>query len=165
LEILKFEAFEMENEGENYLIRGTADRSRAYISGPAIEQSAVEHVWGPIPEEPDRMSRSVGMLSTLPVELELRYTRQDLERLEQEGRARRTDPQRTPNASSLSQLPRAAGGYLDSNRLLKIARHGESVMIRYETTSKEKVEDMLAYSSLYDFRVRIYMRRSCRRNS
>ncbi|TMA09619.1 MAG: hypothetical protein E6J89_12520 [Deltaproteobacteria bacterium] len=101
--------------------------------------------------------------SSQPVEF--RYTREDIERLEQEAQARRRDPSRTPDFTSLSQLLRTVGDYLDARdgRLLGISRRSPLLTIEYETGQRRRREEEHLASSFYDLSVRMYKQRKRRR--
>lgn len=93
---------------------------------------------------------------------QLRYTSEDLDQLEQNGQARRTDPHRTPDGHSLSQLLRALGGYLSrrSFRLQAISWREEFVSIVYQTPQGERELDNFRLDSIYDLWVHMYLRRN-----
>jgi hypothetical protein len=69
------------------------------------------------------------------------------------------------DAASLSQVLRTVGAYVNEKRarLLKVSRDGEPVRVEYETSSGAKLEEVFAVSDLYDFWVRMYLKRA-RRN-
>jgi hypothetical protein len=92
----------------------------------------------------------------------LRYTPEDLDQLEQKGQARRTEPNRTPDGHSLSQLLRALGGYLSRRtfRLQAISWREEFVSIVYETAQGQRELDNFRLDSIYDLWVHMYLRRT-----
>jgi hypothetical protein len=85
-----------------------------------------------------------------------------VQRLEEEGREKRVDPQRTANPSTLSQVLRCLGGYLSQKRarLVKIAREADSVSIEYETSMGTNMRETLSLADVYDIWVRMYLQRS-----
>ncbi|MEE9605687.1 MAG: hypothetical protein V3V70_08955 [Candidatus Scalindua sp.] len=96
--------------------------------------------------------------------LELRYTPDDLNRLEREGQAKRCDPNQMPNARSTSQVLRATGAYVNDrySRLLGVIWQNQSVRIMYETALGSQEVDEIKVSAMYDFWVRMYLRRDKR---
>jgi hypothetical protein len=81
-------------------------------------------------------------------EIELRYTAEDLKRLEHEGRRKRRHPPKRTNFFTVSQLLRLAGNYLDrvEGRLVKIswqkqADRIQSVTLQYEPIEEQRKEE------------------------
>src|SRR5205823_2583504 len=115
LELLNDESFDMEPDGEDFLVRGKATLPGNSPEQPS-EEDKVRHIWGVLPRQRTLES---GMNVPRPVtvtQLELRYTPKDVDRLESEGRAKRMDPRRIPDAGSLSQLFRTIGAYIGQKR-------------------------------------------------
>jgi hypothetical protein len=96
---------------------------------------------------------------------EFKYTREDIEHLDQEAQARRRDASRTPDFTSLSQLLRTIGDYLDTKdgRLLAISRRSPLLNIEYETGQRRRREEEHLASGFYDLSVRMYKQRTRRR--
>ena len=104
--------------------------------------------------------------TTFPESQELRFTADDIVRLEHEGRAKRSDPSRTPDFSSISQILRAIGNYIDRNDgyLLEISkafpsRSGGSVSIQYRTALGNRIKEEFSASGLYGLCVRMHKQR------
>jgi hypothetical protein len=96
---------------------------------------------------------------------ELRYTPEDIQRLERQGRLRRSDPFGTPDFISPSQILRAVGDYLDTKdgRLVGISRRAPEgaaplLTIEYDTRRDRKREEFL-FSALYNLSVSMYKQR------
>lgn len=136
LEKLHVQKFEMESDGNDYIVRSM------------VEADQVNH---------DAATPSYKTL-------ELRYTPEDLNRLEREGQAKRRDPNQMPNARSTSQVLRATGAYVNDrySRLLGVIWQNQSVRIMYETALGSQEVDEIKVSSMYDFWVRMYLRRDKR---
>jgi hypothetical protein len=95
----------------------------------------------------------------------LRYTPADIDRLDREGQAKRSDPSGMPDFRSLSQLLRAVGDYLEHKdaRLLGVSRQAgvvPLVAIEYKTEQRQLKEEEYLSSDLYDFCLRMYKQRS-----
>jgi hypothetical protein len=157
LETLNLQSFELEPIGEDFYVRGTLTRS------DVVTPDKLSAIWGKIPgfDHPTRERRSTsGAEGVVPIELH--YTIRDVDRLEQEGQARRVDPHRMPDTGSLSQVLRSVGAYLNQKRarLLRLWRDAESVSIEYETSLGSKLKETLAVAELYDLWVRMYVQRA-----
>ncbi len=96
--------------------------------------------------------------------VEFRYTAAEIERLDREGRLRRTDPSKMPDFRNMSQLLRAAGDYLEhkDRRLLGISKQSGAIpsfTIQYETARHHHKDDKHLASDLYDLCLRMYKQR------
>lgn len=122
LEALHIEAFDMEKEGDDYIVRCKSKDSA----------------------------------------FELRYTPEDVDRLEREGQARRHNPNGMADGHSMAELLRAAGDYVDwkDGRLLGISWQVQSVSIVYETVQGRRKLDVLTIPSMYDFWLAMFLRRT-----
>jgi hypothetical protein len=96
---------------------------------------------------------------------ELRYTAEDIVRLEREGRARRSDPSGTPDFSSLSQVLRAIGNYVDrkDGRLIEVSKpvpsRAQMLSIQYRTATGASIKEEFSASGLYALCVRMHKQR------
>lgn len=167
LEVLRIGAFEVESEGEDFLVRGMVESRSGRGVEKRLDEKALQHIWGAEPGRTFklRVVERTNDASSSP--LELRYTPKDLDRLENDGRAKRSESHGMADAASLSQFLRTVGAYVNQKRarLVRIVREGESINVQYETAPGETKEEILAASDLYDFWVRMYMKRSGRRDS
>ncbi len=161
LETLNLQIFEIEPTGEDFLIRGHLPQPDA--SANAFSPASLNTVWGNLPPLASKNRREQNE-PPVPLPIELQYTRKDIERLEQEGRANRTDPNRIPEHSSLSQVLRCVGAYLvlKRARLIKLWRDNDSVSLEYQTSMGSMFKDKLVVGEIYDLWVRMYMQRANR---
>ena len=152
LEALHLGDFELESHESYYLVRGEAVRAGRI-------QSLRQDVWDSNPPALWGKSRR-----PRPVALELRYTPNEIERLEQKGRARRKDLNRMPDPFSQSQVLRGVSHYIErkGGRLMKISRQDRWVTIEYETAQGDRTVERAAVSFLYRLFVRMYLKRSDR---
>jgi hypothetical protein len=160
LETLNIQSFEMEPVGEDFFVRGNVPVTSA-VTNDKLRRT----IWGKLPSESGGKGKD-GNATNLKVDspVELLYEVKDIERLEEEGRSRRINPHGTANPSSLSQVLRCIGAYLNQKRarLLKLSREAESVCIEYETSLGTNMKEMLSLSDLYDLWVRMYLQRAQR---
>ena len=163
LEKHNYQSFEMTPVGDEFRIRSTAaalveehltDRSTSRIRSFLDRLPSGSDSGGHVPQTAES--------SKSPVELQ--FTLRDIQQFESEGRARRTDGQQMANASSLSQVLRCLGAYLNQKRarLLKLTRDGEAVLIEYESSLGSRMKESFSAKGLYDIWVRMYLQRAGR---
>jgi len=158
LEALHIEAFDLESEGNNYIVRIKGNE-------PSIETSRqrnflkniVEEVWGSLPPDWELFP------SPVPAQL-LRYTPSDINQLETEGRSKGGNPNAMPDAHRVSQVLRVIGDYLNQKhaRVFAISWASHSVSITYETTEGSHERERFSVATLYDLGIRMSTRRSSR---
>lgn len=97
---------------------------------------------------------------------QLRFTAEDIVHLEREGRAKRSDPFGAPDFSSVSQVLRAIGNYIDrkDGYLIGIykdvpSRAGRLLSIQYRTAIGNPINEEFSASGLYGLCVRMYKQR------
>ena len=95
--------------------------------------------------------------------VELRYTPEQLSHMDDEGRSKRGNLG-SPDAHSASQIVRAVGALVDQKqaRLMSVRKDEEKVEIEYESPSKGKVTEDFTVATLYEYWVRMYLKRSNR---
>jgi hypothetical protein len=154
LETLNIQSFEMEPVGDDFFVRGNVP----VTTSPQLRRI----IWGEFPSENGEKGEDNATEVKVDSPVELLYELKDIERLEERGRARRINPHGTANPTSLSQVLRCIGAYLNQKRarLLKLSREGESVLVEYETSLGTHMKEMLSFSDLYDLWVRMYMQRA-----
>jgi hypothetical protein len=161
LETLNLKSFELEPLGEGFYVRGVLVNAHPELSGDGVTAEKLKAIWGTLPEEKDRVAHGATAAQILSP-IELQYTPTDVDRLEEQGRAKRVDPHRTPDAASLSQMLRSIGAYLAQKpaRLLRLSRDEESISVEYQTTLGSVLRETLAVGELYDLWVRMYLQRA-----
>ena len=93
--------------------------------------------------------------------LRLQFTQADIDKLERDGQALRSDWERSPLSHSLPQVLRTVGWYVDHKKgqLHKISRNGKTLSVSYTGwLGTEKVET-LALMQIYDMWVHLYKQR------
>jgi hypothetical protein len=153
LETLNIQSFEMEPVGDDFFVRGNV---------PVTSRQLRQTIWGKFPSENGEKREDNATELKVDSPVELLYELKDIERLEEEGRSRRINPHGTANPTSLSQVLRCIGAYLNQKRarLLKLSREAESVLVEYETSLGTNMKEMLSASELYDLWVRMYLQRA-----
>lgn len=93
--------------------------------------------------------------------LELHYTHEDIARMDSEGQKKRTGAPGSPEAHALSQILRAVGAFVDQKqgRLLAVTKDGLDISIEYESALKRPLTEKFTVASLYDYWVKMYLRR------
>lgn len=93
--------------------------------------------------------------------LEVYYTRDDIARMDTEARGRRQGAGGRPEAHTLSQILRAVGAFVDQKqgRLVGVSMDGQEISIEYESALKRNLTEKFTVASLYDFWVKMYLRR------
>jgi hypothetical protein len=104
--------------------------------------------------EPEAAQPSSGVL-------ELHYSHDDIVRMDSEAQIQRRGTGGSPEANTLSQILRAVGAFVDQKqgRLLGVTIQGQDIAIEYESALKKAVTEKFTVSSLYDYWVKLYMRR------
>jgi hypothetical protein len=96
--------------------------------------------------------------------LELRYTQDDIARMDTEGQTKRKGGGGSPEAHTLSQILRAVGAFVDQKqgRLLGVTIEGQDIAIEYDSALKRTLVEKFTVASLYDYWVKMYLRRRAR---
>lgn len=160
LEILNIQNFEMEPAGDDFYISGSVPVTANDDILSSRYNSA--SVWGALPGRGDQLWSGKGSNLISFSRIDLCYTVQDVQRLEKEGRARRGSSQDSADASSLSQVLRSIGAYLNQKRasLCKISREADSLAVEFKTSMGSRIKETLTLKDLYDLWVRMYLQRS-----
>lgn len=97
--------------------------------------------------------------------LELRYTAAEIDRMNSEGRAKRGPAAATPEAHSLSQVLRAVGAFVDQKGgiLETVRKDDQRIEFEYTSVLKTTTTEQFTLATLYDYWVKMYLRRSTRR--
>jgi hypothetical protein len=164
LEDQETETFDMERQGEDFLVilRSQRPKSSEFASSKGAFRGLLEW-WNRSNKNFIQADQSSGA-SPAPASTRLRYTPDDVERLERAGQARRSSPNEMPNAHGMSQLLRASGGYVDrkNGRLQAVSWRDHSITIVYDTVGGRREVHVFRHDSMYDIWVRMYVRRGQR---
>ena len=161
LEVLNFGDFEMSVAGRDFVVRGTAVTSTEQVEAQAIRARVRKFVWEALPGAAESEAEIEFAMSTWPAQLDLRYTAKDMDRLEQEGKAKRQSPGGVPDVAGLSQLLRTIGAYVEQKkaRLVKLSRYGDALVVEYDTLTGETREERVTAESLYELWAQLFLQR------
>lgn len=163
LEILKMESFELEPDGDDFVVRG---KVTARGGGDDVESAERRNLRfnGEGEQNPGAPDAERVVTPAIVNQLDLCYTLKDVDRLEQKGQARRGEAPAVAETPGLSHLLRTIGAYLEEKpaRLLKIAKDGESVTVVYETLSGIKFEEKLDGATLREWETQMFIKRGSR---
>lgn len=154
LEKFRFSTFHLELTDGHYVVKGRA------TPGEKVRFSFSRFV-----RELLGGSRASTILTFTDGEVDLRFSREEIEGFDLHGRDRRRDPTKMPDPYSISQILRGAGSYLDNRdvtALVGISLKGKWVTVNYRTSDGrlERAQQDLEY--FYDYWVKMYLRRSNR---
>src|SRR5919106_852058 len=154
LEQHHFSFLDLEIEGGIYVIRGKATALKEAQSSFSRFVRDLIHGYS-----------STSRKNNSGVETNLRFSPEEIDQLDSEGRLKRTESHQMPDPYSISQLLRGAGTYLDNRdetSLVGITIKDRWVTVRYKTAEGrlEQAKQDLEY--YYDYWVKMYLRRSNR---
>jgi hypothetical protein len=144
------ESFSLTMEGDTVTVRGRKHRDQA------VDNLSQRGFW-----QLFRSNRTSEVDEWESVEL--RYTPEQLSHMEDEGRSKRGNLG-SPDAHSASQIVRAVGALVDQRqaRLMSVRKEKEKIEIEYESPLKGKVTEDFTVATLYEYWVRMYLKRSSR---
>jgi hypothetical protein len=144
------ESFSLTMEGDTVIVRGRKRKDQA------VDNLSRRGFWQLL-----RSNRTAEVDEWESVEL--RYTPEQLSHMDDEGRSKRGNLG-SPDAHSASQIVRAVGALVDQKeaRLMSIRKEEEKIEIEYESPLKGKVTEDFTVATLYEYWVRMYLKRSSR---
>jgi hypothetical protein len=142
MDVWHFEDFDVESYENSFFVRGIVRSAQPQKS--SLLQAMFR-------KSRDRDARFI----------ELRYTPDDVQRLEQEGQSRRRDANGMPDFYNVSQILRTVGAYVDSKRtrMRKLYKRGMKLTVEYETAEGLPNIEEHTVSSFYNFFVHMYLHR------
>lgn len=154
LEDLQVESFELKMEGAEFVVRGQSKRPKPQ---PAPEKAA-RGFWRMLRRQ---SSETTGDQVPSSEAVELRFNKEDIARMESDGRARRQSPIETPEAHMVSQILRTVGAFVDQKggRFLSVSKNDQAITIEYDISPQGKIVDTFTIATLYDLWVRMYKKR------
>ena len=161
LESLWLEAFDLEVANDTFSIRGIPTRKESEKS-PVGKLKAFKKAFLDICST----SKTPSPTSAVKVPdssrlLRLQFTQADIDKLERDGQALRSDWERSPLSHSLPQVLRTVGWYVDHRKgqLHKISRAGDTLSVSYTGLLGTQTMETLTLVEIYDMWVHLYKQR------
>lgn len=134
------EDFELKNQDGDFIVRG---RQALPEKGEELVRDIMR-----------RLRREGGFT-------ELHYTGEDVDRLDEEGRAKRLDKNAMPDFYRLSQILRTVGAYVDEKGgdLLGVSRSGSRLTIEYKMRKGQLTIETQEVTSLHKYFTEMYLER------
>ena len=154
LEALQLESFTLRVENDEILVKAQKREER---HPPPVNS--------PVPSVLDIFRRKKINVAPAPQPasrvVELRYSYDEIVRMDSEGAAKRLATGGKPDPGALSQMLRAVGAFVNQKqgRLLGVTMDGHEIAIDYESALKQKTTEKHTVASLYDYWVKMYLRR------
>ncbi|HEY3151079.1 MAG TPA: hypothetical protein VGK65_05370 [Candidatus Binatia bacterium] len=155
LETLRIESFAVKPDGEGFIIRDKT-RNRAQLTPRERTFLAELHSTHTASlDKEDALRLAAGVF-------EWHITKDDVERLEREGRRRRGGPEHTPDTHSVSQILRVIGSILDQKRgrMVCVSKDEQVVTVEYTLPGGQRNSEEYKLPMLYDCWVRMYKKRT-----
>ena len=155
LEPLGVESFSLQVDSGGVFIR--AQKLAVREAQPA-QKITLRFVWQRLRGE---VSQTVKEAEPRWETLELRYTDDDIARMDSEAKSRRSAAGGSPEAHALGQIFRAVGAFVDQKqgRLIGVTKEGQEIAVEYESVWQRNLREKFTVSSLYDYWVKMYLRR------
>ena len=154
LEPLQIESFSLKVEDQGVAVY--AERHQApRVAAPEVSLKVSWQIFRrKKPEATQELQPSSGTL-------EIHYTHDEIARMDNEGQKKRTGAPGSPEAHTLSQILRAVGAFVDQKqgRLLGVSKDGQDIQVEYESALKRSATEKFTVASLYDYWVKMYLRR------
>jgi hypothetical protein len=141
LEARRITVFELKTQGEQYIVRGNPEKDSSLLS-----------------KLRDWRERIGGRA----FESSLTFALPEIERLDREGKAKRSKSDRLPDFYSLSNTLRTLGSYLDSKgaHLLEIHKGSLNLALLYESKEGHPNFEERPIASFYNFFLALHGRRA-----
>jgi hypothetical protein len=163
LEQLSVEAFDLEVANDTFLIQGAAtqkESGKLNAANVSTFKKAFLEICH-ISKKPATTETRAGKAGASARSLRLEFTENDIDTLERDGQALRSDWNGSPLAHSLPQLLRTVGWYVDhqKGRLHRISKNGDTLTISYLGSIGTRKVETFTLLQLYDMWVHLYKRR------
>jgi hypothetical protein len=161
LEALSVEAFDLQVANDTFLIQGVATQKEPANAAKlsSFKKAFLEICH--ISKKPATSETPAGKAGASSHSLRLVFTQTDIDKLERDGQALRSDWNASPLAHSLPQLLRTVGWYVDhkEGRLHKLSKNGDSLTVCYLGAIGTAKIETFTLLQLYDMWVHLYKRR------
>lgn len=163
LESLSLEAFDLEVAGVAFSIRGIPtlkESEKLPVTKLKAFKDAFLDICNTSKTPPRSATRSIKVPGPSRL-LRLEFTQADIDKLEREGQALRSDWERSPLSHSLPQVLRTVGWYVDHKKcqLHKISKTGGTLTVSYTGSLGTQKLETLTLVEIYDMWVHLYKKR------
>ena len=161
LEVLSVEAFDLQVANDTFLIQGAATQKEpATAAKLSLFKKAFLEICH-ISKKPASSETPAGKAPASSRSLHLQFTQNDIDKLERDGQALRSDWNASPLAHSLPQLLRTVGWYVDhkEGRLHKLSKNGDTLTVSYLGPIGIAKIETFTLLQLYDMWVHLYKQR------
>jgi hypothetical protein len=163
LESLSLETFELEVADDVFSVQGTPSQ-KEYGHSSMAKLNPFKEAFLNICQtlrQPPPAATPAGTVPRPSHSLQMQFTQADIDELELEGRALRSDWERSPLSHSLSQILRTVGWYVDQKKghLQKISMTGERVSFSYMASVGTQKSELLTLLQIYDMWVHLFKQR------
>jgi hypothetical protein len=140
LEAQRIKLFELRQQGERYVVKGEPEKERSLL--------AALRNW-------QKQKRSAGM------DASLNYSAADIDELDRQGRAQRSQANRLPDFHRLPNTLRTVGSYLDQkgSKLVELRKHELSIAILSQNQAGHPEFEERSVASFYELFVRLHGKR------
>jgi hypothetical protein len=159
LEALGVQAFDLEVDGNKYIVEGESEvKKTEIVAKPSDSKSVFRNFWSDLKTQ---FSTPLPPKKSPFVFLGMQFTPKDLDRLEQQGETLGSPWEEAPDLHSLPQILWTVGAYVDhkGGRLLRVSKHNQTVTIGYRNFTGSEQTEEFTESNLYDFWVHVYVQR------
>jgi hypothetical protein len=157
LEGLRIDSFAVRPDEDGFIIRDKT-RNRAQLT-PRERAFLAELHWNHTAsmDKADALRMAAGVF-------EWHVTNGDIERFEREGREKRRAGDQTPDSDSVSHVLRVVGSILDQKggHMASVLKDEQVVTLEYDLPGGRTAAEEYNVPELYDFWVRMYMKRTAR---
>jgi hypothetical protein len=161
LDLLRVHSFEIEVNGKDFVVHGVSEKSENQAAFKAMGLKKLVKIFRP--SGVTGREGQKGKKARQPFAFSgMRFSEEDLDRLELRGQASRLKFGGTPAFNTLSQALRALGAHIDHKRasLIQVSGCDDQITIAYNLpVGGEKIETFTRVN-LYDLWVHMYKRRS-----
>lgn len=160
LDLLHVHSFEIEVDGKDFIVHGVSKKTEREVVIKAMGFTKLVKIFRPnLVTGPGRQARKK---APRPFTFSgMRFSEEDLNRLELRGQTSRLATGGTPASPSLSQVLRALGAYIDNKRarLNRISGCDNQIATIYLLPFGEEKVETFTQTNLYDLWVHMYKRR------
>ena len=160
LDALGVQAFDLKVNDNKYIVEGESEPKKIEERPtPSASGNPVRNFWNRFKAQ---LSPGISGRKSPFVFLGMQFTRNDIKRLDRQGRELGSLWEEVPDFRRMPQILRTIGAYVDqkSGCLLKVSRHVQTVTLCFKDVSGREHREEFAPANLYDFWVNVYLRKT-----